>query len=431
MQIRIGDIFRVPGSVVDDDERFPALNLLSKGRHPRGVNHYQGMFFFRTVVDPDGVERRPAFVFQSNNLRPVSVSNPWLDVIEPDAGYALYHGDNRTPGRNALDGRGNDAFNSIISQYEEPRQRQNAPPVLVFEHAAVDGRTNGYRRFAGFGVPTEVRLQTQAIRDGRFTNLAIELALFGMEAEGNTFDWKWIDDRRDWTMDAARSNKNAPESWKTWVAEGGAAIERVRRNVVRDRVFRPSERRQVPASLLGLLDRIHQSYRSKPHGFEGLASFVTQRVIGSHCKRGWVTPRSGDGGIDFVSRLDVGSGMASTSAVVLGQAKNLAPLNRVAGRDLARVVARLRRGWIGAFVTTGVFTDSAQRELIDDEYPMLLVDGMRVAEEVQKELTLEGMSLDQFLERETEWYDSNVSHSRPERILSQDHVGLSVWPRHD
>ena len=235
MQIRIGDIFRAPGSVVDDDKRFPELELVSRGRHGTGVNHYQGMFFFRTVVDPSRVERRPAFVFLSNNLRPVSESNPWLDVIEADAGYALYHGDNRTPGRSALEGRGNNAFNAIIGQYGDPTQRQLAAPILVFEHAAVEGRKKGYRRFAGFGVPTGVRLQTQATRSERFTNLAIDLALFGLEAEGDLFDWGWIDDRRDQSMVAAQSNQSAPESWKSWVAEGTAAIERIRRNVVREK----------------------------------------------------------------------------------------------------------------------------------------------------------------------------------------------------
>ena len=299
----------------------------------------------------------------------------------------------------------------------------------MFEHTAVDGKKKGYRRFAGFGVPTDVRLQTQATRGGRFTNLAIELALFGLESEGDAFDWRWISDRRDQSMSAARSNQRAPESWRIWVAEGDAAIERIRRDVVRDRVFRASERRKVSADLHGLLNSVHQFYESKPHGFEGLASFVTQKVVGPDCRRGWVTPRSGDGGIDFVNRLDVGSGMASTSAVILGQAKNREPFKAVAGRDLARVVARLRRGWIGAFVTTGVFTDSAQRELIDDEYPMLLVDGIRVAQEVQKELISEGINLERFLKRETDWYDSNVSYLRPERILAQDRVGVSVWPR--
>ena len=431
MKIRIGDVFRVPGSVVNEDDRFPDLTVVSRGRHLRGVNHYKGMFFYSSVMDEAGVKRRPAFVFQSNNLRPATEANPWLDVIEPDTGRALFHGDNRTPGRSALDSQGNRAFNAVISQYVDPAQRQLAPPILVFEHAAVDGRATGYRRFAGFGVPTGVRLQSQAVRDMRFTNLAIELTLFGLESERDAFDWEWIDDRRDWRMDAARSNNNAPRSWKTWISEGDAVIERIRRNVVRDRVFRASERRQVSSGLRALLDRIHKSYESTPHGFEGLASFVTKRIIGPDCTRGWVTPRSSDGGIDFVNRIDLGSGMASTSAVLLGQAKNVVPFKPVSGKDLARVVARLRRGWIGAFVTTGVFTDRAQRELVDDEYPVLLVDGLRVAEEVQKQLNIEGISLRRFLERESEWYRSNISYSRPERILSQDRAGVSVWPHRD
>ena len=67
------------GSVVDGDKRFPDLTLVSRGEHAKGVNHFQGMFFFRMVEGPSGVKRRPAFVFQSNNLRPVSSQTPgWM-----------------------------------------------------------------------------------------------------------------------------------------------------------------------------------------------------------------------------------------------------------------------------------------------------------------------------------------------------------------
>lgn len=416
----------MPGSVVMDDTRFPDLVEMSKGRFSKGINPYQGMFFFGSVSDPRGDERRPAFVFQSNNLRPVSVSNPWLDVIDPDSGFALLHGDNKSPDRGAFGGRGNSALNAVLGQYGDPDRRRLAPPILVFEQAAVDGKLKGYRRFAGFGIPTGVRLQTQAVRSNRFMNIAIDLALFGLEAEEGVFDWQWIDDRRDQSILAAHSNRRAPKSWRIWVEEGNAAVERVRRNVVRDRIFRSSERRNESAGLLPLLDRIYSAYRSRPHGFEGLASFVTQRIVGPNCSRGWVTPRSGDGGIDFVNRLDIGTGMAATSAVILGQAKNKV-LRPVAGQELARVVARLRRGWIGAFVTTGVFTDRAQRELIEDEYPVLLIDGIRVAEEVQKELLSADVDFDRFLDRETRWYESHVSHLRPESILGQDRAGATVW----
>ena len=68
---------------------------------------------------------------------------------------------------------------------------------------------------------------------------------------------------------------------------------------------------------------------------------------------------------DFLRRL----------LVVLGQAKCEAPTSSTSGKDIARTVARLRRGWIGCYVTTGTFSTHTQREVADDRYPLLLVPG--------------------------------------------------------
>ncbi|MBK7928979.1 MAG: restriction endonuclease [Bryobacterales bacterium] len=92
----------------------------------------------------------------------------------------------------------------------------------------------------------------------------------------------------------------------------------------------------------------------------------------------WVTKRSGDGGVDFVCRMDVGDPadlLSRTSAVVLGQAKCIATSAAIGGHALARVVARLQRGWIGVFVTTGVFSRAAQLELAQDRYLVVLING--------------------------------------------------------
>lgn len=213
------------------------------GVHPRRIA-YPAVSYFETPARPCRA------VHSSERLVAWQLEDPYADQDWQNLAQA----------RLALDGRSNRVFNSTVGRYGDPAQGQLAPPILVFEHPGVDGRTKGYRRLAGFGVPTGVRLQTQTIRDGRFTNLAIELALFG------------------------------------------------------------------------------------------------------------------------------------------------------------------------AFVTAALFADPAQRELMDDDHTMLLNDGMRVAEEVQKELVSEGMSLERFLQRETAWYDSCVSHFGPERILSQDGVGSSAWP---
>ena len=90
--------------------------------------------------------------------------------------------------------------------------------------------------------------------------------------------------------------------------------------------------------------------------FEGMASEITGSFLNEtgRYRRGWITRRGGDGGFDFVGRLDLGSIDSGLRLVVLGQAKCKAGGSpATGGLDLARTVARLDRGWVGAFVTTG------------------------------------------------------------------------------
>ena len=387
-----------------------------------------GMFFYKSVSDQDGHLRRPAFIFYSTNYQRGSASNPWIDIIDEDRGYALYHGDNRHPQRPLLEARGNRQFMAVIEQYSDPTLRHAAPPVLLFADQVVEGRTTGYRRFSGFGVPTVVHVQAQASQEGHFANLAIELALFSTDAEEGVFDWSWIDDRRDMSLTLTEANRRAPRSWQTWVHGGQSALDRVRRTVRRARVLSPRDQRDMTADDRVILARVHSYYSSTPHHFEGLASLVAQRLLGPACSRGWVTKRSGDGGIDFVSRLVVGAGFSTASLVVLGQAKALDPESgTVAGRDLARVTARLQRGWLGVFVTTGTFTRQAQTELDVDGYPIVLINGQHLAQELRKEMAATGLGLEMLLEREAKWYASNLSSLPAENILHDRRAGHELW----
>lgn len=402
---------------------------LTRGAHTLGADVNKGIWAYRQVTGPDGKARRPAVLLLSNNLGREHEMNPWLDVIDSDNGYALYHGDNRTPGRQPFESRGNALLLSLFPTFNEPDKRSLAPPVLMFEQAETEGRRKGFRRFAGYGVPRTFRLQTQASRAGHFPNLVIELVLLGLEAEAELFDWAWIDSRRDGSLSATQSNLLAPAAWAHWVAEGDAALERRRRRVLRRRIISTATQRDLTREESSILREVYLFYEANRHGFEGLASLIARRVIGDGCQRGWVTKRSGDGGIDFVSRMDVGSGESTTSAVVLGQAKCVAPRSVIGGKDLARVIARLRRGWIGAFVTTGVFSEAAQAELHEDEYPLILINGKRLVSEIRQELQVAKLTLPELLARESAWYDANMSGSNPIGILRDIHQGLVVGAR--
>jgi hypothetical protein len=63
------------------------------------------------------------------------------------------------------------------------------------------------------------------------------------------------------------------------------------------------------------------------------------------CRQGCIPPRGGDGGVDFVGRLDDGRRFGQARVAVLGYAK--CEKGAANAQDVARTVARLRRGWLG------------------------------------------------------------------------------------
>ena len=421
MKIRIGQEFPVPPSIqASQPGDFFAL---TRGTHGTGVNPNRGIFYYAPLKDPNGVSRIPAFLLHSNNLRGLSEKNPWLDVVDADAGYALYHGDNRTPGRDPHSPVGNRRVLEVAYQYTDPNFRTLAPPMILFESATVSGSTASYRRLAGYGMPRDLRIQSQRSERGTFVNLVIELVLFGLTEEGECLNWDWIDHRRDDSLTSDEALVSAPAAWKRWVRLGESALETSRRRVFGASIRSPAEqRREATTDDQMLLQEIYRFFNSNAFQFEGLASWVAGKVLGPTSSRGWVTPRV-DGGIDFVSRLDLGSGFSKTTVVVLGQAKCIAPKSSVRGIDLARTVARLRRGWIGVMVTTGTFSVRAQQELLADQYPLVLIDGSRVAQEVREEMVRTGIALEDLLHRETAWYEVNQRSLGAERIAFGDHWG--------
>lgn len=421
--LKIGEIFRVPyRGHRTDMSGFMSYQDLTRGAHKKSADHQKGMFFYQKVKEPlQDFARVPAFIFHSNPFKKGAEGTPWVDVVEPDAGYCLFHGDNRRAGAAPLSSRGNARFVQVQHFYADPALRKFAPPVLIFEQVEYRGSYRGYRQFCGFGVPIRYALATQKQKNGGyFTNLVIELVLFRLDRENESFAWDWIDRRRSGAVDADYALKASPSSWKEWVRGGELAIEGCRRIVARRTTIDLAEQRITTNEERRILVEVLNYYAKKKHAFEGLASYVAQRVLGAQCKRGWVTKRSGDGGVDFVCRLDVGDRvdrLSHTSAVVLGQAKCVGVDTAIGGYALARVVARLQRGWIGAFVTTGIFSRAAQLELAQDKYPIVLINGQRLAKTLFEILTREQIDLGDLLNRETEWYLRNSTHLPPGRIL--------------
>ena len=82
-------------------------------------------------------------------------------------------------------------------------------------------------------------------------------------------------------------------------------------------------------------------------------------------------------------------------------------------------MARLKRGWIGAYVTTSFFSEPLQREIMEDQYPLLMINGLELAREVLILLERSGLAnLADYLRQLDAEYLLRISARAPEEILA-------------
>jgi len=382
------------------------------------------------VIGPDG-SRRGAIAIRSSPWKAGHETNPWHDEFDLDHGHVRYFGDHK-PSTIGLPGatKGNRLLLEAARLHRGTtrQERLSAPPLLLFRSVTVhrEGRAivKGHVEFCGAALIE--RLEHIVQRDpetGRsFPNIALDLAVVsGDERDG--IDLRWIDDRRDPALTAEQALRHAPASWKRWVQQGAVAIPGIRRRVLASTVKSAKEQQPDPGSPEEeVLHQLYRFYDDRKHAFELLASRVAAAVMresGARYKEGWLSRSSGDGGVDFIGRIDMGSLAASTPVVVLGQAKCIKPSSSVSPEQIARVVARLRRGWIGVYVTTGSFSKQAQIEIIDDQYPVVLISGGTLAAAVRRMAESDhGGDVTAVLQSTVDGYTTSVAHRRPEEVIS-------------
>lgn len=385
----------------------------------------KGIHNLATVNLADGTKRIPAIIISSSPHKAGTDVNPWEDEFDPDHGRIKYYGDNKTNSRRASDSPGNALLLKAFFSYSSPNQdvrKNSAVPLIFLKRVNYDGRRKGNLMFQGFGIIESAELITQydpKLKSHYFTNYVYNMCVFSMKEEGEIFDWSWINDRRNPALLNEEANAKAPKAWKKWVEEGQTGLHKVRRNISVLKIIPEKEQQPEPGSReQQLLLQIYDYYKEKRHIFELLAMRVVQEVFeetGVIFVPGWVTKKSGDRGIDFVARLDFSSHMSALKIVILGQAKCEKPNTPTNGVHIARTVARLKRGWFGVYVTTSYFSKSVQVEVLDDQYPIMLICGKKLAETVGKILFKRGISLNVFLEELNQTYCSE--NHRTEDIL--------------
>ena len=397
----------------------------SPNESDRGLRFQAGIWNPKKI-SIDGEERVPIIICSSSPHQVGSYETPWSDVIRPDDGFATYYGDNKDPeNRDALAVRGNRLLVEAMRQQHslDRRIRMQSPPVLVISTRDETGPSSGYKMVEGIGVVKQADLVLQrSEKTGEvFQNIRFDLIIFDLKEDQDFISMDWINARRNSQVKTAEAHEFAPKVWKEFVDRGIGSVETMRRRVMRTYVREEAAQKPALGSPLeDILLKTIDHFAHTKHDFEAVAARVVERIFidqGVDYRTGWITPKSGDGGYDFVGCIDLdrNGGFPSSRQVVLGQAK--CEQSATSGRDIARLAARLRRGWQGAYVTTSTFSRKVQEEVLVDKFPILLVPGMRVATIVKDELDQTGSTLSDYLSKIMSRYRALPRGHDPESVI--------------
>jgi Restriction endonuclease AspBHI N-terminal/Restriction endonuclease len=429
--IRMGAILRDPRSKSPQPtvlDGYPNIYAVTASPGSTTVIPFNsGINQIAAVRAVDGA-RVPAIVIASSPHKVGKAETPWQDTFAPDRGYVRYFGDNKTPYADPAAVRGNRLLLEQLFLHRSPNEdeRRLAAPLILFRRTRVDGKDKGYPQFNGLGIVRRAELVVQVDRDGKsFANYMFEFLVLTLAPEHDTFDWSWINARRDPKLKRQETEHLAPRSWRTWLKAGDASLVRIRRDVQRALIRRTAEQLPEPGgAAAAILHALCLRYEGKGARFEPIAAWITGRRIAAEgvYQHHGVTRASGDRGFDFVGTLELGTGFGSVRVVVLGQAKCEQPTKPTNAVHVARTVARLRRGWVGAYVTTSYFSRSTQEEILEDKYPLLLIDGRAVAEELHAFLLERKIDLDTALD-EIETLFGGLTE-----IVDPEQLTFSGWP---
>lgn len=414
MKIKLNDVFST-----DIHKEYLNWETLTKGTYSSGLNLYKGMPYFSEVNG-----RLPLINFHTNPFKENEEHSPWRDLIFQEEGRVIYNGDNKSSKKCADETFGNKKVLDILPLYfsKLKSDRMKAPPIIITKTIKIGAKT-GFRKFIGFGIINEspnLIYQYERGNDSVFANYQYEVTLFSLSSSG-IFDWRWIDDRRNNSLSDEDCLKFAPESWKNWIENGPESVKKNQLRIKAYKTISEDEQRDLQPQnkkIINDLLNIHYPDPTKDGiRFEAMASFITTLYFGDkNYYRGWITVGSGDRGVDFVGRLDIGhDSFSNTSIIVLGQSKRYK--NSISGERLTRVASRMTRGYIGVVVTLDAFTKQAQEEIKDDKLPIILINGKKVSELLLNYINRTGKTLSKIVEEQDKWAEENLGTMHYDSIL--------------
>jgi len=423
MKLRIGEIFRLSNDYSTDNQEFidgyknfiyytRSENAESTFRFQRGIHPAKRI----SSVDS---ERIPVIIISSSPHKSGTEDTPWKDRYDPDNGCVIYYGDCKDANTNPSEASGNKVLIEEWKKHNSSNEkiRNQATPFVFFERTS-----KGYLQFHGIGVLEKVSLITQKLENTEFINFEFEFCVLDLAEENNQLDWNWISDRCNSNLTIEKANAKAPKAWKFWLKNGNEKLEKVRRHVIKSSIISEKDQKTVQGSFEErILKKIEAHYKNKKLQFELFALQITNFFFMENrikCLDGFITKGSGDKGIDFISRIDIGHDLSGIRMVVIGQAK--CQSDTINSKDIARTIAKLKRNYVGVFVTNSTFSRQTQEEILEDQYPLIMINGIKIAQLVNKYVLGSSKNLnvlETYLNTLDEQYDNCKSNIRPDDII--------------
>ena len=104
----------------------------------------------------------------------------------------------------------------------------------------------------------------------RSQSYVFDIAIFEMSKDFETFDWRWISDRRDRTLTIPETERHAPYSWRAWTVAGHQGLGRIKRRLTKLLTISTDDQRPDPGSAdEHVLRAIYDFYSGQNHRFAG------------------------------------------------------------------------------------------------------------------------------------------------------------------
>jgi restriction endonuclease Mrr len=335
----------------EDDQFLGWINLDGSGMgNSEGIRSLQFLSNLKSMI--------PAYLILVTHEKTAGKLNPWDDYVDMSNAQIMYWGDAKASKNKRVDDfKGNKTLRAIFD-YILTGSKDLVPPILHFSKPKA-----GIVKFNGLCVLDQLDISWFDDHGTPVQNYHAKLTI--LDCAEVSVDW--LHNRvQSESLELVDKHKDVPDSWLQYKKGKKSPID-IWISYIR------SQDQQLPSVDSSENLVLKQLVELEPFAFEKvIVSLFRQLTEITHHISG--TKATGDGGFDFFGTFKLPHPIGY-EIPFRGEVKRYSRGTAVDPKSVSRLVARLSRKEYGLFVTTSYFTKQAQREVLEDAYPVHLISG--------------------------------------------------------